>query len=78
MRDCAYPKRHGLLSIPAAVAADSEYAKAKEDLHAELLKHLAATNDPRALGKKAPWDHYPYYGLRRNKDWKVDSETTNE
>jgi len=37
-----------------------------------LQKHLVKTKDPRALGLNAPWDYYPYYGLRRNENWKVD------
>ena len=41
-------------------------------LHERLMKRLAETGDPRALGKPAPWDYYPYYGRRVNKDWKVD------
>ena len=35
---------------------------------------LVQTKDPRALGLAAPWDYYPYYGLRRNKNWQVDKK----
>ena len=55
------------------VASNREYAEARKRLHDELLRHLTETKDPRALGIDAPWDYYPYYGLRRNKDWKVDT-----
>ena len=36
------------------------------------MKHLADTGDPRALGKPAPWDYYPYDGRKVNEDWTVD------
>ena len=55
------------------VAASSEYAEVKKRLASDLQRHLVKTKDPRALGLDAPWDYYPYYGLRRNRDWKVDS-----
>ena len=54
------------------VTADPAYADVQNRLRTELNNHLVKTRDPRALGLPAPWDHYPYYGLRRNKDWKVD------
>ena len=41
-------------------------------LRERLKKHLAASADPRALGKPAPWDFYPYYGRKVNADWEVD------
>jgi len=54
------------------VASDPSYAKVREQLSARLTDHLVETKDPRATGGDAPWDFYPYYGLRRNKDWRVD------
>ena len=54
------------------VAGDPEYAEARRKLSARLQEHLAQNGDPRALGQDAPWDYYPYYGKRVNKDWKVD------
>ncbi len=41
-------------------------------LRDRLMRHLAETGDPRALGLPAPWDYYPYYGRRVNEDWAVD------
>ena len=41
--------------------------------NARLMAHLADTGDPRALGKPAPWDFYPYYGRKVNEDWTVDA-----
>jgi len=54
------------------VAALPEYSDALKELSKRLQEYTAWTGDPRAQGKDAPWDYYPYYGLRRNKDWKVD------
>lgn len=54
------------------VAADPRYADQLAQLSTSLMHHLAATGDPRAVGKPAPWDYYPYYGRRVNKDWEVD------
>ena len=54
------------------LAGKSEYAETQKKLAAQLQKHLVRTKDPRALGLDAPWDYYPYYGLRRNKKWQVD------
>lgn len=56
------------------VAADPAYAAAKNTLSARLQQYTARTGDPRALGKEAPWDYYPYYGTRKTPDWKVDEE----
>ena len=49
------------------------YRQMKESLNTRLMKYLKATGDPRALGKTAPWDGYPYYGRRRNPDWAVEN-----
>jgi N-sulfoglucosamine sulfohydrolase len=54
------------------VAADPDYKKTRNKLAARLQEYTARTGDPRALGKEAPWDYYPYNGPIRNKDWTVD------
>jgi len=54
------------------LADDVEYAEVRKKLSARLQERLVRTKDPRALGLDAPWDHYPYYGRRRNKNWKID------
>ena len=56
------------------LAGNVEFIGKQEELRERLFAHLRKTKDPRALGQRAPWDFYPYYGLRRNKDWKVDPE----
>lgn len=59
----------GQLTNIAAEPAAAERVKA---LRERLMKRLAETGDPRALGLPAPWDFYPYYGRRVNADWSVD------
>ncbi len=54
------------------LAGKPKYALIQKKLAAELQNHLVRTKDPRALGLDAPWDYYPYYGARRNKNWRVD------
>ena len=54
------------------LAGKPKYAEIQKKLAARLQEHLVRTKDPRALGLDAPWDYYPYYGARRNKNWKVD------
>ena len=54
------------------VADIPEYQSIRQLLNDQLMSHTTATNDPRALGEHAPWDHFPYYGQRKNKDWKVE------
>ena len=54
------------------VAGDVEYAQVKRELRERLEGRLRETGDPRALGRDAPWDYYPYYGVRRNAEWRVD------
>ncbi len=54
------------------IAAEPSVADRLEALRDRLMKHLADTGDPRALGKPAPWDYYPYYGRKVNQDWTVD------
>jgi len=56
------------------LAEDPAYAKVRKQLSQQLQDRLVETRDPRALGLPAPWDYYPYYGTRRNKDWQVDSK----
>ena len=59
------------------VAGDSNYIKTQTELRSQLFAHLRATADPRVVGGRVDWDYYPYYGARRNKDWKVDARPTN-
>ncbi|MDE0626900.1 MAG: sulfatase [Bryobacterales bacterium] len=54
------------------IAAEPAAAETLDSLRERLMNHLASTGDPRALGKPAPWDHYPYYGRKVNQDWEVD------
>jgi arylsulfatase A-like enzyme len=54
------------------LAADPKYSATRKRLRGRLEQYLIATGDPRALGRDAPWDYYPYYGLRKNKNWSVD------
>ena len=54
------------------VADHPEHAEIRAQLSRELQRHLVKTRDPRALGQDAPWDFYPYYGTRKNKNWNVD------
>lgn len=44
------------------VAAQSEYARAKRSLRAELDEWMRKTADPRAISDDDRWDKYPYYG----------------
>ena len=55
------------------VADEPAYAATRKQLRDELERYLVETEDPRATGREALWDYYPYYGVRRNKDWKVDA-----
>jgi uncharacterized sulfatase len=55
------------------VAEKHGYADTRQRLRGELQRHLAETKDPRAFGLDAPWDYYPYYGFRKNKDWMVET-----
>ena len=54
------------------LAGKPEYADIQKKLATRLKEYLVRTKDPWALGLDAPWDYYPYYGARRNKNWKVD------
>ena len=56
------------------IADNPEYAEIKKRLKNQLNDRLTSTRDPRAIGLPAPWDYYPYYGLRRNKQWQVDQK----
>jgi len=44
------------------VAANSSYAKVKQELAARLTAELKATRDPRLVGNGDVFDTYPYYG----------------
>ena len=54
------------------VASDPKYAADLNRLRTRLTKRLKETNDPRQTGGAVLWDYYPYYGLRKNHNWKVD------
>ncbi len=54
------------------IASVPDYFGVKQDLSARLEKYTRESGDPRALGLDAPWDHYPYYGVRINRDWSVN------
>jgi N-sulfoglucosamine sulfohydrolase len=49
------------------VAGRAEYREAQRKLAADLTRHLRETGDPRALGKPARWDGYPYHANYRDK-----------
>ena len=55
------------------VAGDPKYADVLQQLRTELDEYLVQTKDPRMIGGEVLWDYYPYYGFRKNKDWKVDA-----
>ncbi|MAB76496.1 MAG: hypothetical protein CMO47_08570 [Verrucomicrobiales bacterium] len=44
----------------------------QSEMRQRLFGHLKATRDPRVVGGTVDWDYYPYYGLRKNKEWTVD------
>ena len=56
------------------IAENPIFNSALKRMRTLLNKHLIKTKDPRALGLDAPWDYYPYYGLKRNNNWKVDKK----
>jgi len=56
------------------LAGNPSFARVQKQLSSQLQERLVQTKDPRALGIDAPWDYYPYYGQRRNKNWQVDQK----
>ena len=60
------------------LAGHPEFVTVQEKLSRQLQQQLVETKDPRALGLDAPWDYYPYYGQRRNQNWKVDQRPTRD
>ena len=56
------------------LAGNPDFDRVRQRLSTQLQDRLVQTKDPRALGLAAPWDYYPYYGLRRNKNWQVDKK----
>ena len=80
--DLAFAKRpaeelYAIQKDPGQVknlAGNPGLAVVQKQLSERLQKRLVETKDPRALGLEAPWDYYPYYGVRRNKDWQVDKK----
>lgn len=54
------------------LAGRVNFLEIQSSMRAELFEHLRNTKDPRVVGGDVLWDYYPYYGLRRNKEWVVD------
>ncbi len=54
------------------VAGKLERLDAQTRLRGRLFEHLKSTRDPRVVGGRVEWDHYPYYGRISTKGWKVD------
>ncbi|MAJ17521.1 MAG: hypothetical protein CBC27_11470 [Opitutia bacterium TMED67] len=54
------------------LAGSAEFSSAQKEMKKLLENHLVKTGDPRELGLDTNWDYYPYYGVRHNKNWKVD------
>ncbi|PXX22828.1 sulfatase [Arenibacter sp. ARW7G5Y1] len=56
------------------LAMEEKYKDIKISLSGQLILYTQMTGDPRALGRFAPWDYYPYYGAMPNKNWQVIKE----
>jgi uncharacterized sulfatase len=54
------------------------HEKTQASLRAQLFQRLRETRDPRVIGGNVDWDFYPYYGMRKNKNWKVDPKPSGE
>ena len=54
------------------LADNPDYSAVLTGLRKRLTQRLIETEDPRQTGGAVLWDFYPYYGLRRNRNWKVD------
>lgn len=54
------------------LAGTTGMEKTQVSLHQRLFDHLRKTRDPRVVGGKVDWDHYPYYGKISTKGWSVD------
>jgi N-sulfoglucosamine sulfohydrolase len=50
------------------VADDPQHARIKNDLRSALDRWMRKTDDPRAKSNADPWDHYPYYGERGQRE----------
>ena len=55
------------------VAGLTRYRDTQRALRERLFDRLRQTGDPRVTGGPVLWDHYPYYGARKNPAWKVAS-----
>ena len=55
----------------ANVAGLIEYSTIQHARRRQLFDHLKKTRDPRVVGGKVEWDHYPYYGRISTPGWKV-------
>ena len=58
------------------LAESAEFSSTQKEMKKLLENHLVKTGDPRELGLDTNWDYYPYYGVRHNKNWKVDIKPT--
>ena len=50
------------------VAGLSKYSVILDEMRSRLQEYTAETGDPSALGLDAPWNYYPYYGVRKTTD----------
>jgi len=50
-----------------------KYESVLKKMKSQLMGKLEATGDPRVIGGPVIWDHLPYYGARKNKNWAVES-----
>ncbi len=53
-------------------AGQVDLVEVQASLRKALFDELRATQDPRVVGGTVAWDYFPYYGYRKNQDWKVD------
>lgn len=66
---------YDLASDPWQMKNVADNPKYSDDLHrlrTRLVQRLKETSDPRQTGGVVLWDYYPYYGTRKNRDWRVD------
>jgi N-sulfoglucosamine sulfohydrolase len=62
-----YDLRHDPWQV-VNVADDSQHARIKNDLRSALERWMQETDDPRTKSNADPWDHYPYYGERGQRE----------
>jgi arylsulfatase A-like enzyme len=56
------------------VAGSPAYEQVQAEMRERLFDRLTAANDPRVVGGKVEWDHYPYYGRIITENWAVDEK----